>query len=63
MIDVIKQEIDEYKRILASKLNDLQITRNNAVKLEAEVNMLNGAIQACDKLLLVQSENDSRKTK
>jgi len=63
MIDVIKQEIDEYKRILASKLNDLNITRNNAVKLEAEVNMLNGAIQACEKLLLVQSENDSRKTK
>jgi len=63
MIDVIKQEVDEYKRILASKLNDLQITRNNAMKLEAEVNMLNGAIQACEKLLLVQSENDSRKTK
>ena len=50
MIDVIKQEADDYKRALAQKLNDLQITRNNAVKLEAEINMLNGAIQVCDKL-------------
>jgi hypothetical protein len=63
MIDVIKQEADDYKRALAQKLNDLQITRNNAVKLEAEINMLNGAIQVCEKLLSIQSENDSRKTK
>lgn len=59
MIDIIKTEIDEYKRILASKINELQNVRNAGVKIEAEINMLNGAIQACEKLL---SSDGSRKT-
>lgn len=61
MHDVIKKEVDEYKRTLGLKINDLQAVRNNALKLEAEINMLHGAIQACEKLL--QSDDDSRKTK
>lgn len=51
MKEVIKQEVDEYKRILGLKINDLQTLRSNIVKVEAEINMLNGAIQACEKLL------------
>lgn len=51
MKEVIKQEVDDYKRILASKINDLQNLRNGVLKVEAEINMLNGAIQACEKLL------------
>lgn len=59
MKEVIKQEVDDYKRILASKINDLQNLRNGILKVEAEINMLNGAIQACEKLL---NSDDSGKT-
>lgn len=61
MKDLIKQNVDDYKRTLAEKINVLQQLRSNAMNVEAEINMLNGAIQACEKLL--KSDDDSRKTK
>lgn len=63
MIDIIRKELDDYRKAAAEKINFLQQLRNSVIKTEAEINMLNGAIQACEKLLESDVTSDGRKTK
>lgn len=63
MIDIIRKELDEYKKAAGEKINFLQQLRSTVMKTEAEINMLNGAIQACEKLLESEDTSDGRKTK
>lgn len=62
MIDIIRKELDAYKKTAGEKMNYLQQLRTTLVKTEGEINMLNGAIQACEKLLESDTTSDSRKT-
>lgn len=63
MIDIIRKELDDYRKAAGEKINFLQQLRNSVIKTEAEINMLNGAIQACEKLLESDVTSDGRKTK
>ena len=62
MQNTIRKEIDSYKQTLAEKIAYLQQIRTALAQTEAEINMLNGAIQACEKLLQ-SDDSDSRQTK
>jgi hypothetical protein len=59
MIDRVNADLDTYKKTLAEKLNFIQQLKTTVVKTEAEINLLNGAIQACEKII-VDSENDGK---
>ena len=62
MQNIIRKEIDSYKQTLAEKIAYLQQIRTALAQTEGEINMLNGAIQACEKLL--QSDDSApRQTK
>jgi flagellar biosynthesis chaperone FliJ len=54
MKDMLISDLDVYRKSVSEKANFLQQLKQTIVKTEAEINMLNGAIQACEKLL----END-----
>jgi hypothetical protein len=57
MIEHINADLDTYKKTLAEKVNFLQQLKNTILKTEAEINMLNGAIQACEKIILDSGNN------
>jgi hypothetical protein len=59
MIERVNADLDTYKKTLAEKLNFIQQLKNTIIKTEAEINLLNGAIQACEKII-VDSENDGK---
>jgi hypothetical protein len=59
MIDRVNADLDTYKKTLAEKVNFIQQLKNTIIKTEAEINLLNGAIQACEKII-VDSENDGK---
>jgi hypothetical protein len=59
MIDRVNADLDTYKKTLAEKVNFIQQLKNTITKTEAEINLLNGAIQACEKII-VDSENDGK---
>jgi hypothetical protein len=59
MIDRVNADLDTYKKTLAEKINFIQQLKTTVVKTEAEINLLNGAIQACEKII-VDSENDGK---
>ena len=44
-------DLEVYRKSVSEKANFLQQLKQTIVKTEAEINMLNGAIQACEKLL------------
>ncbi len=51
MQEKLRIDFEIYKKSLAEKNAYLQQLRQAIVKTEAEINMLNGAAQACEKLL------------
>jgi hypothetical protein len=59
MIERVNADLDTYKKTLAEKVNFIQQLKNTIIKTEAEINLLNGAIQACEKII-VDSENDGK---
>jgi hypothetical protein len=59
MIERVNADLDTYKKTLSEKINFIQQLKNTIVKTEAEINLLNGAIQACEKII-VDSENDGK---
>jgi septal ring factor EnvC (AmiA/AmiB activator) len=59
MIEHINADLDTYKRTLAEKLNFLQQLKATIAKTETEINLLNGAIQACEKII-ADSENNGK---
>ena len=62
MIDKVKANLEEYRKLAADKVSFLQQLRNTVTKTESEITLLNGAIQACEKLLTDKNDN-SGKTK
>lgn len=54
-------DLETYRKSVGEKINFLQQLKQTIVKTEAEINMLNGAIQACEKLL-ENAENATGKT-
>jgi hypothetical protein len=61
MQEKLKADLELYKKSLLEKNAYLQQLRQAIIKTEAEINMLNGATQACEKLL-ENTEDDSGKT-
>ena len=59
MIELINADLDTYKKTLTEKVNFMQQLKNTILKTEAEINLLNGAIQACEKII-VDSENNGK---
>ena len=59
MIELINDDLDTYKKTLTEKVNFMQQLKNTILKTEAEINLLNGAIQACEKIIL-DSENNGK---
>jgi hypothetical protein len=59
MIERVNADLDTYKKTLNEKINFIQQLKNTILKTEAEINLLNGAIQACEKII-VDSENDGK---
>jgi hypothetical protein len=59
MIERINADLDTYKKTLAEKVNFLQQLKNTILKTETEITMLNGAVQACEKIIL-DSENNGK---
>jgi hypothetical protein len=51
MRDKLISDLELYRKSVGEKTNFLQQLRQTIVKTEAEINMLNGAVQACEKLL------------
>jgi hypothetical protein len=62
MVDKIQANLEEYRKLAADKVSFLQQLRNTVTKTESEITLLNGAIQACEKLLTDQNDT-SGKTK
>lgn len=60
MKERLMSDLELYKKSVSEKANFLQQLKQTVVKTEAEINMLNGAIQACEKLL--ENENAPGKT-
>jgi hypothetical protein len=59
MIELINADLDTYKKTLTEKVNFMQQLKNTILKTEAEINLLNGAIQACEKII-ADSENNGK---
>jgi hypothetical protein len=59
MIELINADLDTYKKTLTEKVNFMQQLKNTILKTEAEINLLNGAIQACEKII-VDNENNGK---
>lgn len=51
MRDMLVSDLEVYRKSVNEKSAFLQQLKQTIVKTEAEINMLNGAIQACEKLL------------
>jgi hypothetical protein len=51
MIDNVRGDLEVYKKTLTEKINFLHQLKNTISKTEVEVNILNGAIQACEKII------------
>ena len=51
MQEKLKADLEVYTKSLAEKSAYLQQLKQAIVRTEAEINMLNGAKQACEKLL------------
>jgi hypothetical protein len=61
MKEKLISDLEVYKKSLAEKTVYMQNLRQAFTKTEAEINLLNGAIQACEKLL-ENDEDDFGKT-
>ena len=59
MIDRVNADLDTYKKTLAEKINFIQQLKTTVVKNEAKIKLLNGANQACKKII-VDSENNEK---
>ena len=59
MIELINDDLDTYKKTLTEKVNFMQQLKNTILKTEAEINLLNGAIHACEKII-ADSENNGK---
>lgn len=53
-------DLELYKKTLAEKVNFLQQLKNTIVKTESEINLLNGAIQACEKIIADTNGTDGK---
>lgn len=51
MKEYLMSDIELYKKSLVEKTTYLQNLKQVTAKTEAEITMLNGALQACEKLL------------
>lgn len=51
MLEKLKADLELYRKSLVEKTAYLQQLKQAISKTEAELNMLNGAAQACEKLL------------
>lgn len=51
MHEKLKADLEVYRKSLTEKNVYLQQLKQAIIKTEAEINMLNGAAQACEKLL------------
>jgi hypothetical protein len=61
MQEKLKLDLETYKKSLVEKSSYLQQLKQAITRTDAEINMLNGAIQACEKLL-EDKEDASGKT-
>lgn len=61
MKEKLLADLDVYKKSLTEKNAYLQQLKQAFAKTEVEINMLSGAVQACEKLL-DDGKNDPRKT-
>lgn len=57
MINNVNADLETYKKTLAEKTNFLQQLKNTSMKTEVEINLLNGAIQACEKIIADSETN------
>lgn len=60
MKEKVIADLEVYKKSVGEKVNFMQQLKQTILKTEAEINLLNGAIQACEKLL--ENEDGSGKT-
>jgi flagellar biosynthesis chaperone FliJ len=56
----IHNDLETYKKTLAEKISFLQQLRNTITKTETEISMLNGAVQACEKIIADNNGTDGK---
>lgn len=60
MMKSIHNDLETYKKTLAEKISFLQQLRNTITKTETEISMLNGAVQACEKIIADNNGTDGK---
>lgn len=60
MINNVMGDLEVYKKTLSEKINFLQQLKNTVVKTENEITLLNGAIQACEKIIADNNGTDGK---